>query len=236
MKGKAMQFEDLRVWKITRELAKSIYGVTRASVMSRDYALKDQMRRSAISSMSNIAEGYERDGNRELRQFLSIAKGSIGELRSQLYIALDAGYLVKSEADSLLERSRTISRMLSSLIESITRSGYKGRKLLRQPPLTWNLERLSSLLERSLPLEITMESTEIIVTSYAMSILQELNSLDSGSKSHQLIQLARQHAEKKLSPGQWMNILDALVNRGGFVRWWWDDSIEIRSVISGGAR
>jgi len=109
MKGKAMQFEDLRVWKITRELAKSIYGVTRASVMSRDYALKDQMRRSAISSMSNIAEGYERDGNRELRQFLSIAKGSIGELRSQLYIALDAGYLVKSEADSLLERIRTRS-------------------------------------------------------------------------------------------------------------------------------
>jgi four helix bundle protein len=131
MKGKAMQFEDLRVWKITRELTKSIYGVTRASVMFRDYALKDQMRRSAISSMSNIAEGYERDGNRELRQFLSIAKGSIGELRSQLYIALDAGYLVKSEADSLLERSRTISRMLSSLIESITRSGYKGRKLLK---------------------------------------------------------------------------------------------------------
>jgi four helix bundle protein len=125
--GKVMQFEDLRVWKMTRNLTRSIYGVTRASAMSRGYALKDQMRRSAISSMSNIAEGYERDGNKELRQFPSIAKGSIGELRSQLYIALDAGYIGKPEADSLLERSRTISRMLSSLIESITRFGYKGR-------------------------------------------------------------------------------------------------------------
>ena len=87
------QFEEILVLKKARELTRLIYESTRQGEFSRDFALKDQIRRAAISITSNIAEGFERGGNREFVQFLSHAKGSCGEVRSQLYVALDAGYL-----------------------------------------------------------------------------------------------------------------------------------------------
>lgn len=98
-------FEELKCWQLSRKLVKDIYKLTDELPISKDYALKDQMRRAAISIMSNIAEGFGRSGNKEFIQFLSIAKGSITELHSQLYIALDCEYLNKEKFDTLTQKS-----------------------------------------------------------------------------------------------------------------------------------
>ena len=84
-----VRFEDLDAWKIARELTRDVYRVTSGEKFSRDFGLKDQIRKASVSIMSNVAEGFERDGNREFCNFLSIGKGSAGEVRSQLYVALD---------------------------------------------------------------------------------------------------------------------------------------------------
>ncbi len=89
--GEIDKFEDLIAWQKARELTKIIYAVTKQGEFSRDFGLRDQIRRSAVSIMSNVAEGFERGGRSEFHQFLVIAKGSCAELRSQLYTALDAG-------------------------------------------------------------------------------------------------------------------------------------------------
>lgn len=87
------RFEDIEGWKLARQVTNQVYELSSAGEFSRDFALVNQMRRASISIMSNIAEGFERDGNKEFLQFLSIAKGSCGEVRSQLYIAFDRKYV-----------------------------------------------------------------------------------------------------------------------------------------------
>jgi four helix bundle protein len=82
-------FEDLEIWKEARCLTREIYKLSKALNFSKDYSLRDQMRRAAVSMMSNIAEGFERGGNQEFVQFLYVAKASCGELRSQIYVAVD---------------------------------------------------------------------------------------------------------------------------------------------------
>ena len=86
-------FEELNIWQNSRELVKLIYKFVKMDKLSRDYSLNDQIRRSSISIMSNIAEGFERGSNKEFVQFLYIAKGSCAEVRSQLYIAFDQQYI-----------------------------------------------------------------------------------------------------------------------------------------------
>ncbi|MBC8029653.1 MAG: four helix bundle protein [Pyrinomonadaceae bacterium] len=88
-------FEQIDVWQKSRELTKQVYSLTAKGDFAKDYGLKDQIRRASVSVMSNIAEGFERSGTGEFMQFLSIAKGSAGEVRSQLYVALDQRYLPK---------------------------------------------------------------------------------------------------------------------------------------------
>jgi four helix bundle protein len=87
--GTIKQFEDLEAWKKARELGNAIYKVTSDGSFSRDFVLRDQIRRAVVSISSNIAEGFERSGDGEFNRFLAIAKGSCGELRSQLYLAFD---------------------------------------------------------------------------------------------------------------------------------------------------
>jgi len=87
--SKIKRFEAIDCWKKARDLTKSIYSISLGATFSKDFALRDQLRRSSISILSNIAEGFERDGNKEFVQFFSIAKGSCGEARAQLYVALD---------------------------------------------------------------------------------------------------------------------------------------------------
>lgn len=121
-------FEDLEVWKEARSLTREIYGLSKAPKFSKDFGLRNQMQRAAVSMMSNIAEGFERGGNQEFVQFLYIAKGSCGELRSQLYVALDQDYLDRKMADSLLLVSKRLSVMIKHLIDHLKRSGLRGLK------------------------------------------------------------------------------------------------------------
>ena len=126
-------FEDLEVWKEARRLIKEIYAATQDARFSKDFGLRDQIRRAAVSVMSNIAEGFERGGNQEFIQFLYIAKGSCGEVRSQLYVALDQGYLSRDQFDQMLNSFKRISGMLSSLIDYLKGSLMKGEKFKKRP-------------------------------------------------------------------------------------------------------
>jgi four helix bundle protein len=100
--GAIRRFEDIEAWKVARRLSKAIYQVTRGGDFARDLGLRDQVRRSAVSIMSNIAEGFERGGDREFRRFLAVAKGSAGEVKSQLYVALDAEFIPPAQFDELV--------------------------------------------------------------------------------------------------------------------------------------
>jgi four helix bundle protein len=108
-------FRDLRVWQLAKALAVEIYELTGAGPLSRDFGLRDQMRRAAVSIPSNIAEGDERDTNKESVRFLYIAKGSLAELRTQLEIARDVGALSSESHDVLEAKCAEIGRMLGAL-------------------------------------------------------------------------------------------------------------------------
>ena len=122
------RFEDLKSWQQGRELARMVYDLTHRSSFSKDFALRDQIRRAVISITSNIAEGFERDGRQEFSQFLSIAKGSCGEVRSQLYLAEDQGYLEDQEALQLRALAFSISRLIAGLMNYLRRTEYRGTK------------------------------------------------------------------------------------------------------------
>ena len=121
-------FEELEIWKEARRLTCAIYDLSKAPKFSKDFSLRDQMQRATVSIMSNIAEGFERGGNQEFIQFLYIAKGACGELRSQLYVALDQGYVDRKVADSLLAVLKRLSVMIKHLIDHLKRSGMRGPK------------------------------------------------------------------------------------------------------------
>jgi len=112
-------FEELIAWQKARELTREIYRVTATGVFARDFGLRDQIRRAAVSVMSNIAEGYERGGRNEFHQFLVIAKGSCGEVRAQLYIAHDIGYLDAKAFEKLKTDTEELSRILAGLKKSV---------------------------------------------------------------------------------------------------------------------
>lgn len=106
------RFEDIPVWQDARVLARNIYRITRQAPFSRDHGLVDQIRRAAVSVASNIAEGHERGTTRDLIQFLFYAKGSAGEVRSQLYTAEDVGYLSADDAEAIRAQAAAISRQI----------------------------------------------------------------------------------------------------------------------------
>ena len=113
-----------------RELVKQIYALTRKGPFSKDYGLKDQIQRAAVSVCSNIAEGFERRGNREFVKFLWIAKGSAAEVGSQLYNARDIGYISTEDFDLIMQMAKTIAGKIQNLIKSIT-SSSKGLAYIR---------------------------------------------------------------------------------------------------------
>lgn len=110
------QFEDIQAWKDSMSLAESVYLASQHGAFSKDFALRDQMRRAAISVSSNIAEGFERTSSQEFARFLSIAKGSVGELRSQLHLARRLGYLTDEQAESLHNLALSTGRKIAKLI------------------------------------------------------------------------------------------------------------------------
>jgi four helix bundle protein len=128
---KAKRFEDLIVWQRARELTKLIYKITnRPSFL--DYSLKDQIRRAAVSVMSNIAEGFERGSKEETVQFLYIAKASCGEVRAQLYIVLDQKYIDQTEFEEIKKMAQIVSASIYKFIESLKNSTFKGLKFKQQ--------------------------------------------------------------------------------------------------------
>ncbi len=124
-------FEEIEAWKNAREITKQIYEISSSERFSRDFALVNQMRRAAISIVSNIAEGFERNGDKEFIQFLTIAKGSCGEVRAQLYVALDQQYLDDALFAQIKLKLIETSRMISGLIKYLKQSELKGSKFVR---------------------------------------------------------------------------------------------------------
>jgi four helix bundle protein len=124
-------FEQIDAWQKARELTNKIYKLTSEGAFSRDFGLKDQIRDASVSMMSNIAEGFERSGTGEFSQFLSIAKGSAGEVRSELYVALDQGYVSEQVFKALSAEAQRVSRMTSGLMSYLRNSGVKGTKFKR---------------------------------------------------------------------------------------------------------
>jgi four helix bundle protein len=111
-------FRELQVWQKSKDLAIAIYGITADGKLSRDFGLREQMRRAAVSVCSNIAEGDERETDKESVRFFYIAKGSVAELIAQLEIAVGIGYLQPSEATPIQLASEEIARMLRGLISA----------------------------------------------------------------------------------------------------------------------
>ena len=122
------KFEEIQCWQKARELTSKIYDISKKGEFARDFALKDQIRRASVSVMSNIAEGFDRNGTGEFVQFLSIAKGSAAEVRCQLYVAADQNYIEKGEFDQLSRLASETALMTGGLITYLRSSGYKGTK------------------------------------------------------------------------------------------------------------
>jgi four helix bundle protein len=122
------RFEDLEIWKEARELSKIVYEITSVGPFNSDFRFRDQMRASAGSSMDNIAEGFDRGGNKEFIQFLSFSKGSTGEVRSQSYRAFDNKYISEERFNELLTRTDSLSRKTYNLIQHLKNSDIKGIK------------------------------------------------------------------------------------------------------------
>jgi four helix bundle protein len=128
-----VRFEDIEAWQRARQLTREVYELTRSREFSRDYGLVDQMRRAAVSGMSNIAEGFERGGNREFQHFLAIAKASSGELRSQLYVALDVGYIDLQQFQKLQALTVEVSRLVAGFMRYLATSPLEGAKHRNEP-------------------------------------------------------------------------------------------------------
>jgi four helix bundle protein len=115
------RFEDLVAWQKARVLTRQIYEVSRIGAFARDFGLAGQIQRASVSVMSNIAEGFERNRPNEFHQFLSTSKASCGEVRSQLYVALDIGYLAPARFDNLLADAEEVGRVVGGLRASVER-------------------------------------------------------------------------------------------------------------------
>lgn len=129
---KVTKFEDLIAWQRSRDLFRVMHQLTSKPPLSNNRSLKDQMTRASLSVMSNIAEGYDRGGDREFIQFLYVSKGSCSELRSQLYAAKDAGYLNHDNFKSAHDLAEETSKILQGLIGAIKGKLLKGRKFTKE--------------------------------------------------------------------------------------------------------
>lgn len=114
---KVKRFEDLQVWQDSRSFVKSVYELTSSLNFSKDFGLKDQIQRASVSIMNNISEGFERDSNKEFIKFLGYSKGSAGEVRSMLYIALDLKYITNEEFEIAYTQAVNIITQLANFIK-----------------------------------------------------------------------------------------------------------------------
>jgi len=122
------RFEDLEIWQEARRLSKEVIQLTKHSELKNDFRLRDQIRASSGSVMDNIAEGFERDGNIEFRQFLSTSKASAGETRSQIYRIYDNDYIGEEEMSRLTAEYETLSRRIANFMTYLNKKDFKGTK------------------------------------------------------------------------------------------------------------
>ncbi len=134
--GTIKRFEDLEIWQIGRKLTQEIIQISGSSDLKTDFKLKEQIKSSSGSVMDNIAEGFERDGNLEFRQFLSIAKGSAGEARSQLYRVYDSRYIDKETLERLTMEYERLSKKIASFILYLNKKDFQGLKFRKDQPET----------------------------------------------------------------------------------------------------
>ena len=134
------KFEDIKSWQEARELNRIMGNLIDDDRFKKNYRLISQIEGSAGSVMDNIAEGFERGGNKEFMQFLYIAKGSCGELRSQLYRAIDRNYISEKEFDAITSQTIVISKLIQKLINYLNNSDYKGNKYKEKNNGSTNLE------------------------------------------------------------------------------------------------
>jgi four helix bundle protein len=124
------RFEDLPVWKESRRLTKDVYDISALGAFAKDFGLRDQMRRAAVSIMSNIAEGFEHRTNALFVDYLGRAKASTGELRAQTYVAFDVGYLEQTQFEHLLASCESCTRQLTGLIDYLNNNiKHRGNTL-----------------------------------------------------------------------------------------------------------
>ena len=126
--AKIEKFEDIQAWQDARVIVKDIYTITRSEHFSRDFGLSGQVQRAAVSILSNIAEGFERGGNKEFMQFLAIAKASAGEVRSLLYVAHDLMYINTETFEHLKNKLVAVAGKISGLMKYLKSSSFKGCK------------------------------------------------------------------------------------------------------------
>jgi len=126
--NKIEKFEDIIAWQKARLLTRDVYKCSREGAFARDYGLKDQIQRASVSTMANVAEGFERGGDKEFIQFLSNSKGSCGEVKSHLYVALDQAYITQAGFDQLYGQASEVSRLLSGFMTYLRESGFRGPK------------------------------------------------------------------------------------------------------------
>ncbi len=125
------RFEDIEAWQKGRELTREVYQISRNGAFSKDFALRDQIRKACISITSNIAEGFERNSIVAFRHFLSIAKGSTGEVKSQLYVALDEGYIDQATFDRLYGLATSTIRQIGGLMRYLRKIRKQNRERKR---------------------------------------------------------------------------------------------------------
>ncbi|MCK6607592.1 MAG: four helix bundle protein [Flavobacterium sp.] len=122
------KFEDLEIWQEARKLAKEVFILSKETDLKTDFRFKEQIKASSGSVMDNIAEGFERDGNLEFRQFLSVAKGSAGETRSQIYRLYDCEYISEDQFKDLKNKYENLSGKIKNFITYLNKKDFKGNK------------------------------------------------------------------------------------------------------------
>ena len=134
----AKRFEDLEVWQRAKDLTNLIYRYSTDGSFSRDFGLRDQMRRASVSIMSNIAEGFESQNQAIFVKYLGHAKGSAGELRAQLYIARDQGYITEEDFNTMFSTAEICSRQLTRFIQYL--ESQPNARRVREDGETYNVE------------------------------------------------------------------------------------------------
>ncbi|HLX95808.1 MAG TPA: four helix bundle protein [Verrucomicrobiae bacterium] len=126
--SKIQKFEDVLAWQKARELTREIYAHAEAGLFAKDFGLRDQIQRASVSIMGNVAEGFDRGGDKEFIQFLSISKGSCGEVKSHLYVALDQQYVNSAQFNQLYKSADEVGRLLAGFMTYLEQSDLRGRK------------------------------------------------------------------------------------------------------------